>query len=151
MILSVRHDKSCVLHEELPLHQSMDSSWLYSVLLLAVRLKLIVNCGNFRSNSCISVWLLVTQELLRRRFSLHCIELHFLGPKLVKMTLGCRICHINTKTYVQYNWSFRTRKHSCYTWGYWKIRPYIYIYIYINTVNWCYLHNLQMDESLFRQ
>jgi hypothetical protein len=34
---------------------------------------------------------------------LHNIVLHFLDPKLVKMTVECGICHINTKTYIQYN------------------------------------------------
>jgi hypothetical protein len=35
--------------------------------------------------------------------TLHYITLHVLAPELVKMTVGCGICHINTKTYVQYN------------------------------------------------
>jgi hypothetical protein len=35
--------------------------------------------------------------------TLHCIALHFLDPELVKMTVGCGKCHINTKTYIQYN------------------------------------------------
>jgi hypothetical protein len=38
--------------------------------------------------------------------------LHSLDPKLVKMTVGCGICHINTKTYVQFNWSFHRGKHK---------------------------------------
>jgi uncharacterized membrane protein len=46
---------------------------------------------------------------------LHYITLHSLDQKLVKMAVGCFICHINTKTYVQYNWSFQTRKYGGYT------------------------------------
>jgi hypothetical protein len=41
--------------------------------------------------------------------ALHYIALHSLDPNLVKMTVGSGICYINTKTYVQYNWSFHTR------------------------------------------
>jgi hypothetical protein len=32
---------------------------------------------------------------------LHCITLHSLDPELVKITVGCEICYINT-TYIQY-------------------------------------------------
>jgi hypothetical protein len=42
--------------------------------------------------------------------ALHYIALHSLDLKLVRMTVGCGICYINTKTYVQYSWSFHTRK-----------------------------------------
>jgi hypothetical protein len=35
--------------------------------------------------------------------ALHYIALHSMDPKLVKMTVGCGIYNINTKTYVQYN------------------------------------------------
>jgi hypothetical protein len=37
--------------------------------------------------------------------TLYCIALHPLDPEVVKMTVGCGIYHINTrtKTHVQYN------------------------------------------------
>jgi hypothetical protein len=31
------------------------------------------------------------------------ITLHSLDPKLVEMTAGCEICHMNTKTHELYN------------------------------------------------
>jgi hypothetical protein len=33
----------------------------------------------------------------------HYTALHSLDPELVKMTVGCGICHVNIKTYLQYN------------------------------------------------
>jgi hypothetical protein len=42
--------------------------------------------------------------------TLHYIALHSLDPELVIMAVGCGICHINTKTYVQLNRSFHTKK-----------------------------------------
>jgi hypothetical protein len=157
MILSVRHNKPCVLHpshEVLLLDQHMGSIWLYSVHLLAVRLKFIEYCELWKFSFQFIYFRLTPGrsdlELRWRKFSLHCItwrciELHSMNPKLVKMTVGCRICHINTKAYVQYNWSYHTRKHSGYTWGYSKIHPHIYI----NTVNLRYLHNPWIVESHF--
>jgi hypothetical protein len=31
------------------------------------------------------------------------ITLHYIDPKLVKMTVGCGICHTITKAHIQYN------------------------------------------------
>jgi hypothetical protein len=47
------------------------------------------------------LWLYIT---------LYYIKLHSLDRKLVTVTVGSGICHIDTKTYVQYNWSFHVRK-----------------------------------------
>jgi hypothetical protein len=49
--------------------------------------------------------------------TLHCIALHPLDPELDKMTVGCGICHINAKTYVQYIEVF-TQENSGFTLGY---------------------------------
>jgi hypothetical protein len=35
--------------------------------------------------------------------TLHYTALHSLDAKLVKMAVGCGICHINTERYVQFN------------------------------------------------
>jgi hypothetical protein len=32
--------------------------------------------------------------------------------------VGCKLCHINLQTHVQYTRSFHTRKHNGYTWGF---------------------------------
>jgi hypothetical protein len=42
--------------------------------------------------------------------TLHYITLHSQDPQLVRMTVVCKIYHITTKIYVQYNWSFHIRK-----------------------------------------
>jgi hypothetical protein len=39
--------------------------------------------------------------MLLHKFSYN-ITLHSLDPELVKMTVGCGICHINRNMYVQY-------------------------------------------------
>jgi hypothetical protein len=41
--------------------------------------------------------------------AVHYIALHFLAHELVKMTVRCGICHINTKPYVPCNRSFHIR------------------------------------------
>jgi hypothetical protein len=66
--------------------------------------------------------------------TIHYITLH--GSKLVKMTVGCEICHTNTKTYVQCNWSFHTKKKQEKTVvTHEAIQKYIHIY---TSVLWTY-------------
>jgi hypothetical protein len=75
----------------------------------------------------------------------HCIA--FPGSKVSQNDCRMRNMSYKHKNILHYDWSFYTRKRSGYTWGYLKIHPHIYI----NTVNLCYLQNLYMDESFFRQ
>jgi hypothetical protein len=44
--------------------------------------------------------------------TLHCIALHSLDPELVKMTVGCGTCHINTTEVFTKE---KLRKYSGYT------------------------------------
>jgi hypothetical protein len=101
--------------------------------------------------SCLGTLLLETLYYV----TLHNITLHSLDSELFKMTVGCGLCHINTKTYVQYNLSFRIRKPKKTQW--WHVRLfkntsiYIYIYIYISILSTYAIYTAFKLMSLFRQ
>ena len=74
----------------------------------------------FENHDLVCLWLKQQSVFITLQY----IALHSMDPKLVKMTVGCGICHINTKHMYRPSGVLTQEKpsiHSDYTQGYLKI------------------------------
>jgi uncharacterized short protein YbdD (DUF466 family) len=145
--LSLGHNnKPCTYGLKQPNDFSFTLRTAYKVILKALLMKWNLHFGSSSAKSWTHLHHTTLSQLCRDgtayNIMLHYITLLSLDAELVKMTVGCGICHINIKTYVHYVWSFRKRKPKKTVVTHEAIQKYIHIYIYISTVNSCCLHNL---------